>query len=76
MALHNTVVSLQNNVNDYRGKLAVYSNDELLEKAFSRGEISLTEHIYELSLYYESLYKVLDMERSLQLAYCELIRNR
>lgn len=71
-ALHTKVIALQNNVNDYRIKLAMYSNKELLEKAFSIGEISLTEYVYELSLYYDSIYKLLEMEMNLYLAIAEL----
>lgn len=72
--LHTTVISLLNMVNDFRSKLALYSNSELLEKAFTKGEISLTEYMYELSLYYESVYKLLEVELKLNVAYAELIR--
>lgn len=71
-ALHTKVIALQNNVNDYRSKLVLYSNSELLEKAFNKGEISLTEYMYELSLYYESIYTLLEMEMNLILAFAEL----
>jgi len=71
-ATHTKVISLQNNVNDYRSKLVMYNNSELLEKAFIKGEISLTEYMYELSLYYESMYKLLEMEMNYNLAHTEL----
>jgi outer membrane protein, heavy metal efflux system len=70
-ALHTKLFSLQNIVNDYRSKLVVYSNSDLLEKAFNKGEISLTEYMYELSLYYESIYKLLEMEMDFSFAYAE-----
>jgi outer membrane protein, heavy metal efflux system len=73
-ALHTKVIALQNNVNDYRSKLAIYSNSELLIKAFNKGEISLTEYLFELSLYYDSIDKLLDMERTLNMTYLELIK--
>lgn len=71
-ATHAKVISLQNNVTDYRSKLALFSNSELLEKAFIKGEISLTEYMYELSLYYESIYALLQMEMNLNLTFVEL----
>jgi outer membrane protein TolC len=71
-ALHTKVIALQTNVTDYRSKLAIYSNSELLEKAFNKGEISLTEYMYELSLYYESVYKLLEMEMNYNVAHAEL----
>lgn len=71
-ATHTKVIALQNNVSDYRSKLVLFSNSELLEKAFNKGEISLTEYMYELSLYYESIYKLLEMEMNLNLAFAEL----
>jgi outer membrane protein TolC len=75
-ALHIKVISLQNNVTDYRSKLAMYSNSELLEKAFNKGEISLTEYMYELLLYYESMYKLLEMEMNYNFAHAELNKHQ
>lgn len=71
-ATHTKVISLQTNVTDYRSKLGMYSNSELLEKAFNKGEISITVYMYELSLYYESIYKLLEMEMNLNEAFAEL----
>ncbi len=73
-ATHNKVMALQNNFTDYRSKLALFNNSELLEKAFKKGEISLTEYMYELSLYYESANNLLEMEMNLNLAFAELYR--
>lgn len=73
-AAHAKALALQNIVTDYRNKLAMHSNSELLEKVFSRGEISLTEYMFELSLYYESIYKLLEMEMNLNMAIAELNR--
>lgn len=71
---YNRALSLQKNVADYRSKLDLYSNNDLLEKAFNKGEISLSEYMYELALYYESLYNLLEMEKEFNLAYAELNR--
>ncbi len=73
-ATHSKVITLQNNVTGFRNKLAQYNSSELLEKAFNKGEISLTEYMYELSLYYESIHTLLDMEMNLNVALAELNR--
>ena len=73
-ALHAKAVSLQNSINDYRQELMKYSNHELLSKSLEKGEISLGEYFFELSLYYESIDKLLGMELSLGLAYGELLK--
>jgi len=72
--LHSKVTSLQISVNDYRKKLLTFSNTELLQKALDKGEISLSEYIFELSLYYESIDKLLAMEQNLNMALAELNR--
>lgn len=71
---HSKVIALLNNVSEYRTKLALFSNSELLEKAFNLGEISLTEYMFERSVYYESVSKLLEMEMYLNLAMAELNR--
>ena len=71
-ALHSKVTGLQISVNDYRSKLLVFSNTELLQKALDKGEISLSEYIFELSLYYESAVNLLEMELSLNKAFAGL----
>jgi hypothetical protein len=73
-ALHAKAAGLQNSVTDYRKNLHAYSNSELLQKALDKGEISLTEYMYELSLYYESTDKLFQMEMSLNVALAELKR--
>jgi outer membrane protein TolC len=70
--LHAKVISLQSNVDDYRNKLASFSNTELLQKALDKGEISLAEYFFELSLYYESADMFLDMQHDLLKTYSEL----
>lgn len=69
---HAKAVALQQSVADYSSKLSIYSNTELLEKAFNKGEISLTEYMYELSLYYESKVLLLESEMNLHVAFAEL----
>jgi outer membrane protein TolC len=71
-ALHTKAISLQSSLNDYRTRLEMFSNSELLQKAFETGELSLTEYIYELSIYYETYYKLLVLERDLNMTVAEL----
>lgn len=71
-ATYAKAIALQSSVSDYRSKLKSFSNDELLYKAFSMGEISLTEYMYELSLYFDSYNKLLEMEMNLNLIIAEL----
>ena len=73
-SLHSKVVSLQSSVTDYRKSLNAYSNAGLLQKALDKGEISLSEYIFELSLYYESTNKLLEMEQNQSKTYAELNR--
>jgi protein tyrosine phosphatase len=71
-SLHSKVVSLQNMLNEYRSNLQLYNSSEVLLKALNKGEISLIDYINELSFYYESINKVLGLEKSLYQAYEEL----
>lgn len=72
--LHAKVISLQGSVTDYRTQLATFSNTDLLQKALNKGEISLAEYFFELSLNYESINKLLEAERELNIAYAELLK--
>jgi outer membrane protein TolC len=71
---HSKAVSLQTNVALYRKELNAYSNADLLKKALDKGEISLSEYIFELSLQYESILKLLEMEQNQHKAYADLQR--
>jgi cobalt-zinc-cadmium efflux system outer membrane protein len=75
-ATYGKAIALQNSVLDYREKLTAFSNDKLLRKAFDKGEISLAEYMYELSLNYESKSTLLEMEMNLNMAIAELDRYR
>jgi len=61
-ALHAKAVSLQSSINDYRSKLQILNNTELVQKTLNSGEISLLDYIFELTFYYESVNKMLDLE--------------
>ena len=73
-ALHTKVIGLQNSVTDYRKNLLLFSNTELVQKALDKGEISLAEYLFELTLYYDSIDKLLEMELNLNKALAELNR--
>ena len=74
--MHTKTVCLLNNLNEYREKLSVYNSSALLMKALDLGEISLTEYIYELTFYYESINRLHDMEKELNETVTELISYR
>lgn len=70
--LHTKAISLQNNVSDYKMKLATFNNTELLQNAFDKGEIALINYMLELSIYYESVNNLLKLERNLNKTIAEL----
>ena len=70
--LHTKAISLQNNVSDYKKKLATFNNTELLKKAFDKGEITLINYMFELSFYYESVNNLHKLERDLNKTIGEL----
>ncbi len=71
-SLHTKAVALQKNANDYRISLSSFNSSELLKKALDKGEISLITYILELSIYYESINKLLETERELSKSIAEL----
>lgn len=71
-ALHTKAVGLQKSVSDYRLNLQSFNNSDLLKKALDKGEISLIDYILELSIYYESVNKLLESERELNKTLAEL----
>jgi hypothetical protein len=70
--LHTKAVHLQKSLNDYRANLQLYSNTGLLQKALDKGELSLAEYFYELTIYYESFNKMLELEMTLNETIIEL----
>lgn len=70
--LHTKAVSLQKNTIDYRLSLQNFDNSELLKMALDKGEISLIDYILELSIYYESVNKLLEQEKDLYRTLAEL----
>ena len=70
--LHSKAVGLQKSTNDYRNNLILFNSSELLGKALEKGQISLIEYIYELSMYYKNKDKLLDLELELNKIVAEL----
>lgn len=64
-ALHSKAIRLNEKVSEYRSKLQVLNSSELLKKALDKGEISLIEYIMELSIYYENVNKLLELDKDL-----------
>ncbi len=71
-AQHDRFFELQQSISGYREEIAAYNNGNLILKALEAGEISLSEYFYELSFYYESIEKLLEMEHTLNKAWIEL----
>jgi outer membrane protein TolC len=70
--LHAKATGLAESVAGYRQNLAQFSNGELLQKALDKGEISLGEYLFELSVYYESTDRMLEMEKEMNCTVAEL----
>jgi len=73
-ALHSKTIALQKNVNEYRSSLIAFDSSELSKKALDQGEISLINYLVEFSLYYESVNKLLELERDMNKTMAELNR--
>jgi len=70
--LHGKAIRLQSNLTEYRSKLQSFNSSELLKKALDKGEISLIDYIMELSIYYENVYKMLELDKDMNKAVAEL----
>jgi len=70
--LYSKAMRQQISTSDYRENLVLFNNSELLKKALDLGEISLIDYTLELLLYYESVNKLLKLERDLNITLTEL----
>lgn len=70
--LHTKAIGLQKSTTDYRLNLLLLDNSGLVKKALDKGEISMIEYILELSIYYESVDRLLKLERELNITVAEL----
>ncbi|WP_372648523.1 TolC family protein [Draconibacterium sp.] len=71
--LHARAIAIQQNITQFREQLSLQNDLELLRKALDKGSISLTEYLFELTVYYDSLEKLLDMEKELSIARAQLL---
>jgi outer membrane protein TolC len=69
---HQKFTELQQNVTDYKNEMRDLDNTQMLRKALNAGEISLIDYLMELSIYYDSVDKILEMEKELNDAFAEL----
>lgn len=70
--MHAKAISLKKRLIDYRSNLLLFNSYKLLSKALENGQISLIEYNYELSVYYESIDSLLDLELELSKTVAEL----
>lgn len=63
--LHNQAISLYSSHQEYNTLLQAFNNSALLVRAWEEGEISLTSYLLELSYYYTSIDKLMEMELEL-----------
>ncbi|NQU35227.1 MAG: TolC family protein [Bacteroidetes bacterium] len=70
--LHSKAVGLQKSTDVFRNNLISFNSSNLLNKAMENGQFSLIEYIYELSTYYESKDKLLELELELHKTAAEL----
>ncbi|HET6557845.1 MAG TPA: TolC family protein [Prolixibacteraceae bacterium] len=73
-AIHAKVIALQKNGYAYRSALGNVDNSALAKKALDMGEISIIDYMIQLSLYYESVDKLLELEKEINKANLELIQ--
>ena len=71
---YNKALALQASAADYEKMLQQLNNRPLLEKALDAGQISLSEYLLELSVYYEAVDNLLEMKRNAMMAYFSLYR--
>jgi outer membrane protein TolC len=57
---------------DFKEKMSDNKQIELLEKALSKGEISLSDYYYELMIFYDNKVKLLEMEKELNISIAQL----
>lgn len=71
-ALHSKIIASMKIVADYRTSLVSLDNAVLLQKALDYGEVSLIDYMFELSIYYDSVNMLLELERDLAKSIDEL----
>jgi len=57
--------ALQKRVSVYRSNLDMLNSSALLEKSLAMGEISISEYLLEISIFYDSINRMLETEKEL-----------
>ncbi len=70
---YDRAVRLNNSADEFRAQLKQFSNSGLLKKALDSGEISLIEYMVELSLYYDNVDQLLQLQYEANKATAELL---
>jgi outer membrane protein, heavy metal efflux system len=73
-SVYNRLISLNDAVSEYREVLGNVDNSRLLNIALEHGEITLTGYINELTYFYTSTDRLLEMELERQQAFAELMK--
>lgn len=71
-SLFNKAKSLETAVNSFKRSLSRYQHKQMLDKALEQGQITLIEHLMELSIFYKSEESLLEMQKDLHLTIAEL----
>lgn len=67
--LYQQLIQLQKNTQLYKETLHSMSDEKLLQKAYQKGELSLLEYLMELSYYYDTKTKALELYRDFNLTF-------
>ncbi|MGL5317725.1 MAG: TolC family protein, partial [Bacteroidales bacterium] len=67
--LYQQLTQLQKNCQLYKETLSSMIDEELLLKAYEKGELSLLEYLMELSYYYDTKTKALELYRDFNLTF-------
>lgn len=70
--LFDKATDLREDVDRYKRTFSAYSNDELLFKSYTLGELTLLDYLLESEYFFSAYERCLEAERDLQLAVAEL----
>ncbi len=71
-SLYQKATALQSRLNSYRTALSSVNRPDLTRKALEKGEISLTEYYTEMSVSYESIDQLIELQMTLYKSVSEL----
>ncbi len=71
----NKTSALQKSLVDYKKRLLVMNNTQLLDKALENGQLSLIEYLLEMQYYYRTNRNLLELEKQVHIEFAELNKN-